>query len=101
MQHTFYGDENDSWIPDVTLLKVEGDSSERKVWFLWRAESQWLEMTTEHDGDWLITETEYTEDFEQWLEDHLDEYDSLEMMFSSGLVDVIPETYEIEFEVAN
>jgi hypothetical protein len=101
MIHDFYKDENETgWIPDVKMTKVEGDFSERRVWFLWRGTPQWLEMTTNSDdGYWWIHKTEYTDEFQEWLYENLDGYDSLESMFSSGLVDVIPETYSVEFEV--
>ena len=100
MTHDFYKDENETgWIPDVKMTKVEGDRTERRVWFLWRGKAQWLEMTTADDGFWLITNTEYTEDFEEWLDENLDDYDSLESMFSTGLLEIIPDTYSVEFEV--
>ena len=99
MKHDFYKDGNDGWIPDVKMTKVEGDFSERRVWFLWRGTPQWLEMTTDSDdGYWWIHKTKYTDEFQEWLYENLDGYDSLESMFSSGLVDVIPETYSIEFD---
>ena len=97
MQHDFYKDDND-WIPDVQLLKVEGDRTERRVWFLWREKPQWLEMTTEQDGYWLVTDTKYTDEFYDWLEENIIDYDSLESMFSTGLLDLLPDTYSIEVD---
>lgn len=100
MIHDFYKDENETgWIPDVKMTKVEGDRTERRVWFLWRGKPQWLEMTTQYDGFWLISDTKYTDEFQEWLDENLDGYDSLESMFSTGLLDVIPDTYSVEFEV--
>jgi hypothetical protein len=101
MKHDFYADENETgWIPDVKMTKVEGDRVERRVWFLWRGTPQWLEMTTDSDdGYWWVHKTKYTDEFDAWLDENLDGYDSLESMFSSGLLDVIPETYSVEFEV--
>ena len=100
MKHDFYADENETgWIPDVKMTKVEGDRTERRVWFLWQGKPQWLEMSTQYDGFWLVSDTKYTEDFEEWLDENLDDYDSLESMFSTGLLDVIPDTYSVEFEV--
>jgi hypothetical protein len=55
-------------------------------------------MTTADDGFWLITRTEYTENFEEWLDEELDGYDSLESMFSTGLLDILPDTYSVEFD---
>lgn len=99
MEHDFYKDGDDGWIPDVKLTKVEGDRTERRVWFLWRGTPQWLEMSTAYDGYWLVTDTEYTDEFDEWLDENLDDYDSLESMFSTGIDDVISETYSIEFKV--
>jgi len=98
VEHDFYKDENETgWIHDVKLVKVEGDRTERRVWFLWRGEPQWLEMTTADDGFWLIYNTKYTDEFQDWLDEELGGYDSLESMFSTGLDEVIPETYSVAF----
>jgi hypothetical protein len=98
MEHDFYKDEDNGWIPDVKLTKVEGDRTERRVWFLWRGTPQWLEMTTETDGYWLVINTEYTDEFQEWLDEELDGYDSLESMFSTGLLELLPDTYSVEFD---
>lgn len=98
MKHDFYKDENETgWIPDVQLVKIEGDRTERRVWFLWRGTPQWLEMSTAYDGYWLISDTKYTDEFQEWLDEELDGYDSLESMFSTGIEDVLPETYSVVF----
>ena len=99
--HDFYKDGDNGWIPDVKMIKVVGDRTDRQVWFSWRGKPQWLSMTTDNeygDGYWLVNDTEYTEDFEEWLDEELDGYDSLESMFSTGLLEVLPDTYNIEFD---
>jgi hypothetical protein len=48
------------------------------------------------EGYWLITDTKYTSDFEEWLDDNLDQYDSLEFMFD--LNDLVPNHYKIELD---
>jgi hypothetical protein len=48
------------------------------------------------DGYWLITETTYTDEFQEWLDEYLDEYDSLEYMFDVG--NLIPASYHITFD---
>lgn len=75
---------SNSFIPDVVLTKTENISITKRVWFTWRGKAQWLEMSKDNaynDGYWLITATEYSEDFEAWLDENLDDYDSLESMF--------------------
>lgn len=102
VKHTFY-DKDNAYIPDVELVKVVGDSKTRSVYFRWCGITQWLEMSTDNqygDNFWLVVKTDYTPDFEDWLDENLGGYDSLETMFSTGLEDVIPETYSVEFEVA-
>jgi hypothetical protein len=51
------------------------------VWFTWRGTEQWLKMLLQQDGFWLIVDTDYTEEFEQYLDEHLENHDSLESMF--------------------
>jgi hypothetical protein len=73
-----------NFIPDVVLTKTENDFPIKRVSFTWRGTSQWLEMSKDNaynDGYWLITDTDYTEDFEAWLDENLEDYDSLESMF--------------------
>lgn len=86
-------------IPDLVPTRIEGDwlgsNIGRSVWFKWRGTEQYCFMEVQ-DGYWLITETKYTDEFEEWLEDHLDEYDSLEYMFDVG--NLIPSSYDITFE---
>jgi hypothetical protein len=48
------------------------------------------------DNCWLVTETDYTEDFEEFLDEELGGYDSLESTFD--LEDIIPMTYDITFD---
>jgi len=101
VKHDFYADELNGWIPDVKLVKVQGDYTDRFVWFLWRGTEQWLQMSRENeynDLSWLVVDTKYTDDFQEFLYDELGGYDSLESMFSTGLDAVIPEVYLVEFE---
>jgi hypothetical protein len=100
----YSGRYKEDWIPDVQLVKVSGDSTDRSVHFLWRGEKQWLALSTDNDygdGCWLVVKTDYTKKFEKWLDKNLDGYDSLESMFTTGLDEVIPVTYEIDFVVAD
>jgi hypothetical protein len=99
MKYDFYKDGPNGFIPDVKLVKIEGDDRTRAVWFLWRGAEQWLEMSKDNyygDNSWLVTETSYTKDFEEFLDEELEGYDSLESMFE--LSDIIPMQYEINFE---
>lgn len=99
MKYDFYKDGPNGFIPDVKLVKIEGDERTRGVWFLWRGAEQWLEMSKDNyygDNSWLVTETSYTKDFENFLDEELEGYDSLESMFE--LSDIIPMQYEINFE---
>lgn len=101
VKHDFYADEPNGWIPDVQLVKVQGDYTERFVWFLWRGTEQWLKMSKDNEyGDnfWLVVDTNYTETFDEWLDENLSGYDSLESMFSTGIEISIPETYLVEFD---
>lgn len=100
IKHDFYPHGKNEFIPDVKLVKVQGDYTERSVWFLWRGTEQWLKMSKDNEyGDnfWLVVDTKYTDDFQEFLDEELDGYDSLESMFSTGIDDVIPETYSVKF----
>jgi hypothetical protein len=100
IKHDFYPHGENEFIPDVKLVKVEGNYTERSVWFLWRGTEQWLKMSKDNEyGDnfWLVVDTNYTNDFQEFLYEELGGYDSLETMFSTGIDDVIPETYSVEF----
>jgi hypothetical protein len=100
MEHDFYPNGNNGFIPDVKLVKVEGDYTERFVWFLWRETEQWLKMSKDNsygDNFWLVVETTYTDKFQEFLDEELSGYDSLETMFSTGINEVLPETYSVEF----
>jgi hypothetical protein len=72
---------NSSFIPDVVLVKATTDDYFKRVWFTWRGTEQWLKMLLQQDGFWLIVDTDYTEEFEQYLDEHLEDHDSLESMF--------------------
>jgi hypothetical protein len=93
---------NENFIPDVVLTKIEGswlgEEVGRNVWFKWRGTEQFCHMNIE-DGYWLITDTEYTDEFDEWLENNLDNYDSLEYMFDVSTL--IPSHYSIVFEEDN
>jgi hypothetical protein len=100
--HTFYPDGENSFIPDIELVKVSGDFTDRSVWFLWRGIEQFVFMTKDNqygDSFWLITDTEYTDEFQDFLDEELENYDSLESMFDS--YEFIAENYEITFEREN
>ena len=101
--HTFYPDGENNFLPDIELVKVSGDFTDRSIWFLWRGTEQFAFMTTDSNyGDywWIITRTEYTDEFQEFLDNELDGYDSLETMFDS-LDEFIPENYELIFEREN
>jgi len=101
--HTFYPDGENCYLPDIELVKVSGDFTDRSVWFLWRGIEQFAFMTKDNEyGDycWLVTRTEYTDEFQEEIDTYLDGYDSLETMFDS-LDEFIPENYELTFERAN
>ena len=101
VKHDFYPEGDNEFIPDVKVVKVQGDYTERYVIFMWRGTEQWLKMSKDneyHDNCWLVVETKYTDEFEEWLDKNLEGYDSLESMFSTGLDVAIPETYLVEFE---
>lgn len=103
LKHTFYPDGENGYIPDVQLLKVTGNDRDRGVYFLWRGKEQWLAMSKDNayeDGFWCVVKTDYTEEFDEWLDENLGGYDSLESMFSTGIGDIIPDDYSVEFEVA-
>lgn len=99
--HTFYPDGENGCIPDVELISVSGDDRDMSVHFFWRGTKQWLAMSKDNyygDNCWLVVETDYTEDFEEWLEEELSGYDSLETMF--GTMDIINNNYNIVVEKA-
>jgi hypothetical protein len=85
-KHTFYPDVDSAFIPDVELVSVSGDDRDMGVHFLWRGNKQWLAMSKDNpygDNCWLVVETDYTEDFQEWLDEELSGYDSLESMFET------------------
>jgi hypothetical protein len=98
--HTFYPDGENNFIPGIELVKVSGNFIDKSVWFLWQGTEQFAFMSKDNEyGDfhWLIKDTEYTDKFQEFLDDELGGYDSLETMFSS-LDKRIPENYELTFE---
>ena len=100
--HTFYPNGDNQFIPDVELLSISGDDRDMDVIFLWRGTEQWLAMSKDNqygDNFWLITKTQYTSEFEQFLDEELGGYDSLENMFSG--FDFINTSYKVEFKVVS
>ena len=98
MKYDLYANEDNSFIPDVVITKVEGtwlENAGRQIWFEWRETQQWCQMEID-EGYWLITETKYTPELEEWLDENLDKYDSLEFMFD--LNDLVPNHYKIELD---
>jgi len=84
--HTFYPNGENEFIPDVELISVSGDDRDMSVHFLWRGTKQWLAMSKDNhygDGYWLVVKTDYSEEFEEWLDEELSGYDSLESMFET------------------
>ena len=102
MKYDLYAPErNFVAIPDLELVKVSGDDKDRSVHFLWRGTKQWLAMSRDnHYGDncWLVVKTDYTEEFQEFLDEELGGYDSLEDTFE--LSDLINTNYTIDFEVS-
>jgi hypothetical protein len=100
MNYDLYAPErNFTAIPDLKLVKITGDDRDRSIHFLWRGEAQWLAMSKDNphgDNCWLVVKTDYTEEFEAWLDEELGGYDSLESTFE--LSDIIPTEYSIEFD---
>jgi len=101
MTYDIYATPNNAFIPDVEIKSVEdyADNQKRSVAFLWRGTKQWLELSKDNsynDGNWLITDTEYTKEFEEWLDENLDQYDSLESLFGMDF----PDTKQVYFVVA-
>jgi len=100
MKYNLYANESNDFIPNVELVKVLGDSRDISIHFLWNGSKQWLAMSKDNyynDNSWLVTETDYTEEFGTWLDENLENYDSLESMFE--LEKLIQDRYEIQFEV--
>jgi hypothetical protein len=81
--YDIYSPKNNAFIPDVVLNKFEDAGKARFVSFAWRGLDQWFKMEIQADGHYLITDTHYTEDFQVWLDENLEDYDSLESMFGS------------------
>ena len=103
MTYDIYATPNNAFIPDVEIKSVEdyADNQKRSVAFLWRGTKQWLELSKDNsynDGNWLITDTEYTPDFQEWLDENLENYDSLESLF--GSVSNNPSNKQVYFVVA-
>jgi hypothetical protein len=96
MTYDIYATRNNAFIPDVVLHKFEDVNAERFVSFEWRGADQWLKMEIQDDGHYLIIDTNYTEEFQSWLDENLENYDSLESMFG-----LIPKTTkQVYFVVA-
>ena len=98
--HTFYPDGENGFIPGIELVKVSGNFTDRSIWFLWQGTEQFAFMSKDNEyGDfqWFITRTEYTDEFQEFLDDELDVFNSLETMFDT-FDEFIPENYELTFE---
>jgi hypothetical protein len=99
MEYDLYSPErNFSAIPDLKLIKISGDDRDRSIHFLWRGEAQWLAMSKDNpygDNCWLVVKTDYTDEFQEYLDEELGGYDSLESTFE--LSDLIPFHYELDF----
>lgn len=82
-----YSNPQYDFIPDVEITKIEGswlsgdEGAWRKIWFTWRGAEQLAKMVVDEDGYWIIDYTKYTDEFDEWLDENLDNYDSLESMF--------------------
>jgi hypothetical protein len=100
MEYDLYSPErNFSAIPDLKLVKITGDDRDRSIHFTWRGDRQWLAMSKDNpngDNYWLVVKTDYTEEFQEFLDEELSGYDSLESTFE--LSDIIPTEYSIEFD---
>lgn len=75
----------DTQFPDIKLGKIIADTDRMSVWFSWRDAPQWCYMEKETDGHFLIWQTNYTDTFQDWLDENLHEYDSLEATFTNEL----------------
>jgi hypothetical protein len=99
MTYDIYAVENNAFIPDVEVKIVdEYDEGKKSIWFFWRGKQQWVEMTIQDDGFYLITDNEYTDEFQSWLDENLENYDSLESMFEG--VSNNPSNKQVYFVVA-
>lgn len=72
-------------LPDIKLGKIIAVDEQMSVWFSWRDTPQWCYMEKENDGHFLIWQTNYTDAFQDWLDENLHDYDSLEATFTNEL----------------
>jgi hypothetical protein len=99
MTYDIYSVPNNAFIPDVEVKIVdEYDEGKKNIWFFWRGKQQWVEMTIQDDGFYLITDNEYTDEFQSWLDENLENHDSLESMFEG--VSNNPSNKQVYFVVA-
>lgn len=99
MTYDIYATPNNAFIPDVEVKIVdEYDEGKKSIWFFWRGVKQWVEMTIQDDGFYLITDSEYTDEFQSWLDKNLENHDSLESMFEG--VSNSPKDKQVYFVVA-
>ena len=99
MTYDIYATPNNAFIPDVEVRIVdEYDEGKKSIWFFWRGKQQWVEMTIQDDGFYLITDNEYTDEFQSWLDENLENHDSLESMFEG--VSNNPSNKQVYFVVA-
>lgn len=98
MTYDIYATPNNAFIPDVEVRIIDDfDDKTKNVWFSWRGDRQFLKMEIQDDGHFLITDTEYTEGFQAWLDENLADYDSLESMFE---IENNPSNKQVYFVVA-
>ena len=71
--------------PDIKLGKIVAENEQMAVWFSWRDAPQWCYMEKETDGHFLIWQTNYTDAFQDWLDENLHDYDSLEATFTNEM----------------
>lgn len=69
-------------VPNITITRTESENPiSKSVWFEWQGVPQFAQLTWETNGGWLIVSTNYTAEFDEWLDENLDDYDSLETLF--------------------
>jgi hypothetical protein len=71
-------------VPNITITRTESENPiSKSVWFEWRGVPQFAQLTWETNGGWLIVRENYTADFDEWLGENLNDYDSLETLFGA------------------
>jgi len=75
----------DTQFPDIKINKILAENKQMAFWFSWRDAPQWCYMELEDDGHFLIWQTNYTDAFQDWLDENLHDYDSLEATFTNEM----------------